>query len=1406
MKKGLKDKLKVTGKQPKEFVPSNYPHLRECILITTPNQSDRQYKPENPPRILPNEFDYALVNELLSETESKLNPYTDSAADHIILPDSLYSEYLNKEIKWSRPDEYIKENLLDKEIIMRFPNRNKFKFRAKVKEMYEQEKEEKESGVQKPVDLNDNFFNEEEKDKYSLYRDFFNIINSNPVIRVVNYYTREETNEEYEIRMKTEEDELLAKAKKDPKAKNYSIKKKTTKIDEPIEKKVIKSISPSNISMKDGYPIYCRWLASIFQVIKDRNILDVFTKETIWQKIYPQEEGVPMYNPKGLYIVKLYHMGKLRQIEIDDTMPVSRYDEFYLPKCELLNEIWPAILTKAIIKLFSYKIVSSSFQELGDYEAFYALTGLMPRMLDVVLRDKITNDQLNVVKEALTDDNYLTKNCYFLCYRKENEIKREEDKELFLGQQGIYNKNDALKSATKFNHVFHQLKRMKTIIRSSQSLVELKQLQMNNKLPAQLHHFVDDIDNNAPYRKQYLKRKSINNTKQTLFLKPMKPEGEKEDEINPSRESNRLGTIYQSSLKQGMEKYENKIFIGLLYDVIEFFDNREFNMNRLKPIDFSDLKDMIKQLNTTYVFKQLSREEKKIYLENLKDIKQKQKTEKIKRIEELKLKGFSFKCIKIRNFSVEEPKFYIPYADEEIEMTKKCLLNNWEFPPIEFLNQIYEDKIKFDLQDLPPSSPKKRASILMAKNTSSQSPNKNTGLTKTFLGEKNKQSGNVVNFTQMHNQIDNERTDLSVLGRDPRTWSRDVYMQLVNNDLQQFNKQIDPVIRPKGTWVSPEEFFNCFNSFLLLGNPKMLRNCLDWDNNWYNINDDFNIDESKKIIHFSLNEDPNIKMLPYIVIMFSANADKMNKFRDISYQINFTLLENNKETNINKQKVFSTFSLKSFYETKHFKLDQTKEYLLKCEGGIYPNGFFLRIISDFKMEGLSEQTYLTQYLNYQKLTYKIEHNIIEKNTPHQLFRLLIQINQPLMIMLITNQKDNYAINFTECLLINTKTNNKRIIERNHLIKIDNVQGKEYVITINITPPFNLQEESYDIDVLYDNQNGENTIAQIENIPPYDIYDYYIPNKHYLLFQEYVFSGDKVYAMLNVKLIRIIQEDCENNDNKAIVSKGNKDKQNANMSQIKQMPIEDTIRMKLVLLNKDNELINSWDFFNEITIQNIIFEGNVLVENKKDKSSNAKGNTNKEDNSPPGNLPYLLKCYMDKSELPRQYQSAENVNRIGWSIRIHASDTIAFCKNTTKEDKERAMMSGWEAVEPGRSERAQQSRRRFLLQKQKLEGIEIGKEDEAFLSIPFQRKILLQTTTQPETLTRNKNRKETKSKHKLQKTEIDLTIKNDELDMNKKLPDINCHASLYAKNFLFYTYNDRLIQYDHNYPQEESKNK
>ena len=124
-----------------------------------------------------------------------------------------------------------------------------------------------------------------------------------------------------------------------------------------------------------------------------------------------------------------------------------------------------------------------------------------------------------------------------------------------------------------------------------------------------------------------------------------------------------MGTDYSMTEYNNMqfkrihEKLENysmeyNLQKGILYDVVDIFDNKEYNLDRLKPIEFSDLKAMLKNFNKNNVFKQLSRDEKRSYITNLKEIKEKQRTAKAERIELLKLKGKQYYSIKIENTGI----------------------------------------------------------------------------------------------------------------------------------------------------------------------------------------------------------------------------------------------------------------------------------------------------------------------------------------------------------------------------------------------------------------------------------------------------------------------------------------------------------------------------------------------------------------------------------------------------------------------------------------------------------------------------------------------------------------------------------------------------------------------------------
>jgi len=70
-------------------------------------------------------------------------------------------------------------------------------------------------------------------------------------------------------------------------------------------------------------------------------------------------------------------MGKLRKVEIDDRMPCNINEEFLLPRCEKMDILWPHLITKALLKLYSYQYSNSDYilEEVGDCSIIYALTG-----------------------------------------------------------------------------------------------------------------------------------------------------------------------------------------------------------------------------------------------------------------------------------------------------------------------------------------------------------------------------------------------------------------------------------------------------------------------------------------------------------------------------------------------------------------------------------------------------------------------------------------------------------------------------------------------------------------------------------------------------------------------------------------------------------------------------------------------------------------------------------------------------------------------------------------------------------------------------------------------------------------------------------------------------------------------
>ena len=216
MKKNQKEK-NPKGKDShsiRDIIPSSYQHIREPKTLNFPNNTEKIFSPENIPNPLFEEFPSDETDLETFQAPLLQNPeeiFIDPDSDKIYLPRSLYKDFLFEEIKWSRPIHYILENKLDLEIKKHYQKKNTYNFREKVHEKFREEERRKkmeEEGILEPKsDKSDSDYNEK-NDGNALYKDYFNLLRTKPNITIVKFIERQETDEEYEIRIKKEEEEI----------------------------------------------------------------------------------------------------------------------------------------------------------------------------------------------------------------------------------------------------------------------------------------------------------------------------------------------------------------------------------------------------------------------------------------------------------------------------------------------------------------------------------------------------------------------------------------------------------------------------------------------------------------------------------------------------------------------------------------------------------------------------------------------------------------------------------------------------------------------------------------------------------------------------------------------------------------------------------------------------------------------------------------------------------------------------------------------------------------------------------------------------------------------------------------------------------------------------------------------
>ena len=372
-----------------------------------------------------------------------------------------------------------------------------------------------------------------------------------------------------------------------------------------------------------------------------------------------------------------------------------------------------------------------------------------------------------------------------------------------------------------------------------------------------------------------------------------------------------------------------------LFPFNETFENGKFNLMRLRPLDFSDLREESKDLNKT-PFKQLTKQEKKTYFEKQRELKTSIRQKKEELINTYKGLGPKHKLFKITSSAVNVINEIKPFnfSDYEIEMAKKCLLNMWNFPPPEYFHdsfkQIEYGKLKQGEDEA-----------------------------KKIQEYKNK--GN--NFF---------------------IWSAELYQDIVK-DFKMFEQEALEPTKQKGKWIDSSEIGSYFDTLIILVNPLMFDTSEEleslWtdykekdytykDNTMYRIYSDYNEDDIQK--ENRLNKVSLMKGSLFFSFEFLTEKEVFD-YNYVPY-IRYSLIQEHDQKEVSEGKLN--------LHSPNFQFDELNlkyTYYLMFNSIMAPLGFNLTLKSTVHIQPMKKTEFFNQQKQWNSFDFILQHPNLKTN-------------------------------------------------------------------------------------------------------------------------------------------------------------------------------------------------------------------------------------------------------------------------------------------------------------------------------------------------------------------------------------------------------------------------------------------